>query len=74
MSPEDLSQSSLFSALENANLVYFDGRLPETALVVAEEVPFIFYFIHNKCLKKQEIHVDGNLDGLSNFTFVFSHE
>ncbi|XP_073012587.1 uncharacterized protein [Typha latifolia] len=37
MLPEDLTKTSLFSALENANLVYFDGRLHETALVVAEE-------------------------------------
>lgn len=52
MVPEDLSQDSLISALENANLVYFDGRLPDTALVVAEEVLFVSvsYFIHDKYL------------------------
>ncbi|XP_008796391.1 sulfofructose kinase-like [Phoenix dactylifera] len=37
MVPEDLSESSLCSALDGANLVFFDGRLHETALVVAEE-------------------------------------
>ncbi|XP_019709713.1 uncharacterized protein [Elaeis guineensis] len=37
MVPEDLSRSSLSSALDGASLVYFDGRLHETALVVAEE-------------------------------------
>lgn len=69
MVPEELSQSSLFSALENANLVYFDGRLPDTALVVAEEVFFLSYFIHNICLKKQEIHADWDLDRIHFFYF-----
>jgi len=38
MVPDELSQSKLFSALDGANLVYFDVRLHETALVVAQEV------------------------------------
>ncbi|CAN1169744.1 Khk [Linum perenne] len=38
MIPEDLTESSLNSALDGATLVYFDGRLHETALVIAEEV------------------------------------
>ncbi|KAJ3693139.1 hypothetical protein LUZ60_012234 [Juncus effusus] len=37
MEPKELSNESLFSALENANLVYFDVRLHETALIVAQE-------------------------------------
>lgn len=37
MVPDDLSQSSLSSALDGARLVYFDGRLHETALVIAKE-------------------------------------
>ncbi|CAN4093473.1 unnamed protein product [Withania somnifera] len=37
MIPTDLSQSNLLSALDGAKLVYFDGRLHETAAVVAEE-------------------------------------
>nr|XP_033509938.1 ribokinase-like isoform X3 [Nicotiana tomentosiformis] len=37
MIPTDLSQSNLFSSLDGAKLVYFDGRLHETAAVVAEE-------------------------------------
>ncbi|KAF8388317.1 hypothetical protein HHK36_026983 [Tetracentron sinense] len=37
MVPSDLSQSSLLSALDGARLVYFDVRLHETALVVAQE-------------------------------------
>ncbi|CAN0920385.1 KHK [Linum grandiflorum] len=37
MIPEDLSESSLTSALDGATLVYFDGRLYETALVIAQE-------------------------------------
>lgn len=37
MMPDDLPQSTLFSALESAKLVYFDGRLHETALVVGKE-------------------------------------
>lgn len=40
--PEELSKSQLFSAIDGANLVYFDVRLYETALVVAEEVITIF--------------------------------
>ncbi|OVA02256.1 Ribokinase [Macleaya cordata] len=37
MVPDDLSRSSLISALDGARLVYFDVRLHETALVVAQE-------------------------------------
>lgn len=38
MVPDDLSRSSLLSALDGAKIVYFDVRLHETALLVAEEV------------------------------------
>lgn len=38
MIPDELSGSSLLSALAGVKLVYFDVRLPETALVVAHEV------------------------------------
>lgn len=38
MVPDDLSQSSLLSALDGAKIVYFDVRLHETALLVAQEV------------------------------------
>ncbi|XP_049936695.1 uncharacterized protein LOC116265406 isoform X2 [Nymphaea colorata] len=37
MVPDDLSPSSLSSALSGTSLVYFDGRLHETALVIAKE-------------------------------------
>ncbi|KAK7267482.1 hypothetical protein RIF29_20156 [Crotalaria pallida] len=37
MVPADLTDSSLLSALDGARIVYFDGRLYETALVVAQE-------------------------------------
>ncbi|KAI9122238.1 hypothetical protein K1719_006927 [Acacia pycnantha] len=37
MIPEDLSRDSLLSALEGAKLVYFDGRMHETALFIARE-------------------------------------
>ncbi|KAI0500458.1 hypothetical protein KFK09_018670 [Dendrobium nobile] len=37
MVPNDLSDSKLFSALDGSSLVYLDGRLHETALVVAKE-------------------------------------
>ncbi|KAG7036279.1 Ketohexokinase, partial [Cucurbita argyrosperma subsp. argyrosperma] len=37
MVPDDLSRSSLLSALDGARIVYFDARLYETALVVAQE-------------------------------------
>ncbi|XP_022159474.1 ribokinase [Momordica charantia] len=37
MVPDDLSRSNLLSALNGARLVYFDVRLHETALIVAQE-------------------------------------
>ncbi|KFK29414.1 hypothetical protein AALP_AA7G131200 [Arabis alpina] len=37
MVPTDLPQSSMLSALDRANIVYFDVRLHETALVIAKE-------------------------------------
>ncbi|KAI4350290.1 hypothetical protein L6164_004758 [Bauhinia variegata] len=37
MIPEDLSRASLLSALDGARVVYFDGRMHETALVIAQE-------------------------------------
>ncbi|CAH9129446.1 unnamed protein product [Cuscuta epithymum] len=37
MIPEDLSQSNLMSAIDGVRVAYFDGRLHETALVVAKE-------------------------------------
>ncbi|TKY52792.1 Sulfofructose kinase [Spatholobus suberectus] len=37
MIPDDLPKSSLLSALDGAKIAYFDGRLPDTALVVAHE-------------------------------------
>lgn len=38
MIPEDLSRDSLISALDGARVAYFDGRMHETALVIAREV------------------------------------
>ncbi|KAG8485318.1 hypothetical protein CXB51_021327 [Gossypium anomalum] len=35
--PDELSQSQLLSALDGANMVYFDGRLYETALIIAKQ-------------------------------------
>lgn len=43
MKPNDLLESSLFAALNGARIAYFDGRLHETAQVVAREV--IIYII-----------------------------
>ncbi|KAE9619411.1 putative sulfofructose kinase [Lupinus albus] len=37
MVPEDLRQINLLSALNGARVVYFDGRMHESALVIAEE-------------------------------------
>ncbi|GJN35204.1 hypothetical protein PR202_gb23953 [Eleusine coracana subsp. coracana] len=37
MVPKELTKENLFAALDSADVVYFDARLPETALVVAEE-------------------------------------
>lgn len=50
MVPEDVSRSSLCSALDGARLVYFDGRLHETALVVAEEVIITLFWLHLQLL------------------------
>jgi hypothetical protein len=38
MVPEELTKENMFAALDGVKIVYFDVRLPETALVVAEEV------------------------------------
>lgn len=43
MIPDDISKSSLFSALDGVRLAYFDVRLPATALVVGHEVIIIFF-------------------------------
>ncbi|KAK0580327.1 hypothetical protein LWI29_000674 [Acer saccharum] len=37
MLPDDISQWNLLSALDGARLAYFDGRLTETALILAQE-------------------------------------
>nr|XP_043635795.1 ribokinase-like isoform X2 [Erigeron canadensis] len=37
MLPDDISESTLLTALDGVKLVYFDVRLPETALVVAHK-------------------------------------
>ncbi|KAJ4728353.1 Ribokinase, Carbohydrate kinase PfkB, Ribokinase-like protein [Melia azedarach] len=37
MTPDELSQTALLSALDGARIVYLDGRLPETAMIVAQE-------------------------------------
>lgn len=45
MKPEELSQSHLLSAVDGARIVYFDGRLYETAFLVAKEVCDITLFV-----------------------------
>lgn len=40
MVPEDLSRARLLSALDGARVVYFDARMPETALLIAQEVNY----------------------------------
>jgi hypothetical protein len=45
MVPEELTQENLFAALDGADIVYFDVRLHETALLVAEEVIFSWHKI-----------------------------
>lgn len=45
MIPDELSRSSLLSALNGAGLVYIDGRLHETALVIAQEVKVIISYL-----------------------------
>ena len=38
MVPQDLSRANLLSALDGARVVYFDARMPDNALVIAQEV------------------------------------
>jgi hypothetical protein len=40
MTPDELTSENLFAALHGVDMVYFDVRLHETALLVAEEVIF----------------------------------
>ncbi|XP_007050098.2 PREDICTED: ribokinase isoform X1 [Theobroma cacao] len=63
MMPEELSQSRLLSALDGANLVYLDGRLHETALIVAKEAARKNIPILVDAERKRE-----GLDDLLNFT------
>ncbi|KAL5149098.1 Ribokinase [Glycine soja] len=37
MVPQDLSRANLLSALDGARVVYFDARMPDNALVIAQE-------------------------------------
>ncbi|XP_059660208.1 uncharacterized protein LOC132306704 isoform X4 [Cornus florida] len=63
MIPSELSISNLISALDRAQLVYFDVRLPETALVVAQEAKRKSIPILVDAEKKRE-----GLDDLLNFS------
>ncbi|OMO90523.1 Ribokinase [Corchorus capsularis] len=63
MRPEELSQSRLFSALDGVNMVYFDGRLHETALIIAKEAARKNIPILVDAERKRE-----GLDYLLNFT------
>lgn len=47
MIPDDLSRTRLSSALDGARTVYSDFRFYETALVVAREVIYIFFYIES---------------------------
>ena len=41
MIPEDLPRTRVLSALAGARVVYFDVRMPESALVIAHEVRYM---------------------------------
>lgn len=41
--PSDLPLSTLLSALDGARIAYFDGRLPETSILIAQEVIVIMF-------------------------------
>lgn len=46
--PNDLSESSLSLAINGAKIVFFDGRSPETAFVIAqEEISFLVHYTHS---------------------------
>jgi hypothetical protein len=49
MLPEKLTKANLSSAVDGANIIYFDVRLPDTALLVAEEVisSYLIISVHN---------------------------
>jgi hypothetical protein len=55
MLPEELTKANLSSAVDGANIVYFDVRLPDTALLVAEEVisSCLIISVHNDENKKE---------------------
>ena len=51
MKVDDLLESNLLTPLNGARIVYLDGRLHETALIVAHEViTFITYYFHKLIL------------------------
>lgn len=58
MVPNDLSDSKLFSALDGSSLVYLDGRLHETALVVAKEVIITLSLPNDGLLKACEEYIN----------------
>ncbi|RVX19354.1 hypothetical protein CK203_008576 [Vitis vinifera] len=73
MRPEELSESSLSSALDGTRLFYSDVRLHETALVVAEEDIFLMVSLVQAARKNIPILVDAEkkregLDDLLNFS------
>ncbi|KAK9206437.1 hypothetical protein WN943_016713 [Citrus x changshan-huyou] len=45
MIPDDLSESTIFSALDGARILYLDGRLPDTAIIVAQEELNCIYWV-----------------------------
>ncbi|XP_071722050.1 uncharacterized protein [Rutidosis leptorrhynchoides] len=64
MVPDDLPESSLLSSLDGARLAYFDGRLPETALVVAQEAARQNIPIMEDDPEAEEMDVDSFLESM----------
>lgn len=53
MVPEELTKANLSSALDGVDIVYFDVRLHDIALLVAEEV-IAFRHNHLKCTRTKQ--------------------
>lgn len=51
MIPEDFPQSTMSAALDRARIAYFDARLPETAILIAQEVIVIMFGDISPCSK-----------------------
>jgi hypothetical protein len=78
MIPDDLSRTSLLSALDGASIVYSDGRLHETALIVAQEVIFICFpssfFDTSLLIFRPKLILLFEVDGIRNLVVMIRYK